>query len=60
MEPSPEFTEIRESSHHTWVVVNFKAKPNIKTEVTLTHLGWPNDKSWDLFTNISKKRGTWY
>lgn len=43
----PEFKEIRESPYHTWVVVNFKAKSNIETEVTLTHLGWPDDKSWD-------------
>jgi len=43
----PEFKEIRESSYHTWFVVNFKAKSNTETEVTLTHLGWSDNKLWD-------------
>ena len=43
----PEFREIRESVYHTWVVVNFKEISSTKTEVFLTHLGLPDDKSWD-------------
>jgi uncharacterized protein YndB with AHSA1/START domain len=43
----PEYKEVRESSYYTWVVVNFRAFPENRTEITLTHLGWPVDKRWE-------------
>lgn len=43
----PEYKEVRESAYHTWVVVNFNTVTKNETEVTLTHLGWPEDKNWD-------------
>ena len=43
----PKFREARESPHHTWVVVEFKSLCEDKTQVTLTHLGWPEDEDWN-------------
>lgn len=43
----PQYKEVRDSAYHTWVVVNFKVISINQTEVTLTHLGWPADKTWD-------------
>ncbi len=51
----PQFKEIRESAYHTWVVVNFKTISGNRTEVTLTHLGWPEDKSWDTVYDYFNK-----
>lgn len=38
----PQFESVRNSKYKTWVVLNFE--PN---KVTLTHLGWPDDKEWE-------------
>jgi uncharacterized protein YndB with AHSA1/START domain len=48
----PEFKDIRNSAHYTWVVIYFHPIGNAQTELTLTHLGWPdvgepNDKDWN-------------
>lgn len=43
----PNFAEVRNHEHSTWVVVNFNAIDSTKTEVTLTHLGWIDGKEWD-------------
>jgi len=43
----PKFREARESAYHTWVVVEFKPVDGRTTEVTLTHLGWPEGGEWD-------------
>ena len=43
----PQFQEIRNSDYHTWVVLLFRGVGDEKTEVTLTHLGWPDDSRWD-------------
>ncbi len=43
----PHFPEIRASEYRTWVVVQLKADSADKTEITLTHLGWPDDSAWD-------------
>ena len=55
----PQYKEVRESAYHTWVVVNFKELSKNKTEVTLTHLGWPEDKNWDpVYDYFEKAWGT--
>lgn len=43
----PQFMEVREHPYKTWVVVVFKPYGDQQTEVTLTHLGWPEDARWD-------------
>ncbi len=43
----PEYPEIRNHKHKTWVVVNFKSIENDKTEIVLHHLGWLKGKEWD-------------
>ena len=47
----PEFKEVRESSHYTAVIVNFRAINVKQTEVSIRHLGWPKDKRWDPVFN---------
>jgi uncharacterized protein YndB with AHSA1/START domain/predicted enzyme related to lactoylglutathione lyase len=42
----PKFMDIRDSDYKTWVVLDFKALPNNRTDITLTHLGWPADEKW--------------
>lgn len=42
----PEYMEIRNHKHKTWVVVNFKFIDNKKTKVILYHLGWLKGKDW--------------
>lgn len=42
----PQHKEVRESKYKAWVVVNFKFLSNSQTEVTLTHLGWPDNEKW--------------
>ncbi len=44
----PKYMEERNSGYYTWVVVNLKSASPNQTEVVLTHLGWPEDKNWDL------------
>jgi len=44
----PEFEELRKARYKTWVVILFNSTGDQKTEITLTHLGWPLDGSWDL------------
>jgi uncharacterized protein YndB with AHSA1/START domain/predicted enzyme related to lactoylglutathione lyase len=43
----PEFEELRNSSHKTWVVIDFNAVSNSATEITLSHIGWPADEKWN-------------
>ena len=43
----PKFKETRESDYHTWVVVEFQPLSEYRTQVTLTHLGWPEGAQWD-------------
>lgn len=44
----PQFAEIRSGDYHTWVVIRFaEAADGKKTEVELSHLGWPDSKEWD-------------
>ncbi len=47
----PEFKEVRESSHYTAVIVNFRPINVKQTEVSIRHLGWPKDKRWDPVFN---------
>jgi hypothetical protein len=42
----PQYAEVRASEYHTWVVVQFKEVSSEETEITLTHLGWPEDPAW--------------
>lgn len=43
----PQYPEIRNHEHKTWVVVNFRIMPDSRTEVELVHLGWPEGEDWD-------------
>lgn len=43
----PTIPEIRNHSHRTWVVVNFKSIDPGNTEVTLKHVGWFDGEKWD-------------
>lgn len=43
----PKFKELRESGHKTWVVVMFDEIDENGTEISLTHLGWPEEAEWD-------------
>ncbi len=51
----PQFKDVRNSSYKTWVVVEFKAISSEQTEIVLSHLGWPQDETWnpvfDYFNN---------
>lgn len=41
----PSLMAERNSGYYTWVVVEFKDSGG-KTEITLTHLGWPEGDNW--------------
>ncbi|WP_420319961.1 SRPBCC family protein [Flagellimonas sp.] len=43
----PQYPEIRNHEHKTWVVVIFDSITADKTKVTLHHLGWLEGKQWD-------------
>jgi len=43
----PDFQEIRNHPHQTWVVVNFQAINESSTQITLKHLGWLHGQDWD-------------
>ncbi|UCC11548.1 MAG: SRPBCC domain-containing protein [candidate division WOR-3 bacterium] len=43
----PEYPEIRNHDHQTWVVIFFKPLGDNKTEVELNHLGWLTGEQWD-------------
>lgn len=42
----PQFPEVRNSEYKTWVIVGFKQMGDMKTELKLTHTGWPKDEKW--------------
>ncbi len=51
----PQFEEVRKSDYKTWVVVEFNAISDKQTQITLTHLGWPDDERWmPVFDYFSK------
>ena len=43
----PQYPEVRNHEHRTWVVLEFKTLENGKTEVMLGHFGWPAGELWD-------------
>lgn len=43
----PIFEELRKANYKTWVVLLFDSTEDQKTEIALTHLGWPEDGGWD-------------
>ena len=43
----PTFKALRESGYKTWVVVQFLELTPRQTEVTITHLGWPEGEEWN-------------
>lgn len=54
----PSFPEIRNSSYKTWVVIEFTETDSQNTEITLTHMGWPDDISWQpVFEYFNKAWG---
>ena len=51
----PQFEEVRKSDYKTWIVVEFNAISDNQTQITLTHLGWPDDERWTpVFDYFSK------
>jgi len=51
----PQFDEVRKSDYKTWIVVEFNAISDKQTQITLTHLGWPDDERWmPVFDYFSK------
>ncbi len=59
----PKFDKLRNSGYHTWVVVTLKKVNDNQTEVTITHLGWPESEQWtpayDYFTVAWDKVMEW-
>ena len=63
----PQYKELRESGYKTRVIVTFKKISDKQTEITLTHLDWPDDEKWTavfdyyntawdaILDNLSKK-----
>ena len=47
----PEYPDIRNHDHQTWVVIFFKPIGESKTEVELNHLGWLSGEQWDAVYN---------
>ena len=43
----PEYPDVRNHEHKTWVVVYFNAISENLTEITLKHVGWLNGDEWD-------------
>lgn len=43
----PRYADVRASDYRTWVVIQLKEASPSKTEITLTHLGWPDDLAWE-------------
>jgi len=43
----PQFPNIRNGGHHTWVVINFHPIETNKTKVVLHHLGWREGGRWN-------------
>lgn len=51
----PQFTEVRNSEHKTWVVVEFHSIKKQQTEIILTHIGWPSGEKWNEVYNYFEK-----
>ena len=47
----PQYPEIRNHEHKTWVVVTFDSVEENKTKVGLHHMGWLNGEQWDEVYN---------
>ena len=43
----PQYPSVRNDEYKTWVVVDFKALEDHKTEITLHHLGWKQGEEWE-------------
>ncbi|MEX0314511.1 MAG: SRPBCC domain-containing protein [Allomuricauda sp.] len=43
----PQYPEIRNHEHKTWVVVTFETIETDKTQVTLHHIGWLDGEQWN-------------
>ena len=55
----PQFPEIRNHEHRTWVVVEFRAVDDGNTEVRISHLGWLDGEQWDdVYEYFDKAWGT--
>jgi uncharacterized protein YndB with AHSA1/START domain len=44
----PKFEKLRKSEYKTWVVVLFNELGLNKTEINLSHYGWPKNSDWDI------------
>lgn len=47
----PQYPEIRNHKHKTWVVVEFNPISKDKTQVKISHLGWLTGEKWDTVYN---------
>jgi uncharacterized protein YndB with AHSA1/START domain len=51
----PNFDDVRNAEHKTWVVIEFKEIAVNQTEIKLTHLGWPENEKWnEVFDYFNK------
>lgn len=46
----PDFMSVRNSSYHTWVVINFE-----DNYLELRHIGWPEDPEWEPVYDYFKR-----
>ena len=51
----PQFETIRNHEYKTWVVLQFKKINEQKTQLELSHLGWPDDEKWLAVFNYFDK-----
>lgn len=42
----PQYANVRNGAHKTWVILEFHAPEAESTEITLTHLGWKEGEEW--------------
>lgn len=47
----PEYPEIRNHNHKTWIVLNFNSISGKQTLIELNHLGWLDGEKWDEVYN---------
>jgi uncharacterized protein YndB with AHSA1/START domain len=44
----PDFVEVRNHPHRTWVVMYFEKIDENKSRLTVKHLGWLDGEEWDM------------
>lgn len=54
----PNFPEVRNHQHRTWVVLNFEALSKNETKITLKHVGWLEGTEWEAVFDYFDKAWT--